>query len=163
MHSTVSQTLHFLNVLLDCFHFLNVLEESTNKMAKMGLLVLSIILRCADHVSSQTLELFGWKGLKIAVCTAIKSQIVSVIVLTGCQRTQGKLPPPAGPGGWSNSYRKLLYVEKLHTLSSEERTEDVRGASDKDKHIQYLILRTSDTYKHSTLQRSHTHITVQTC
>lgn len=61
----------------------------------------------------------------------------------------------------------LLYGERLRTLSSEERTEEIRGANDKEKNT-YFIQRTLDTHKHRVTLTLHTSEdkdihTVQTC
>lgn len=111
-------------------------------------------------VSPLFLKLFAQKGLKLC----------SLCVLTGCQRRWGKPPPPKCPGGWSNSYRMLLYGGRLRMSSSEEKTEEVRGANDNKEKKTFISSNAHKTHTHtnrelhSTRQRKHTHThTVQTC
>lgn len=82
-----------------------------------------------QEIKLSTLSMFKGVGFQ--------SPSLHLSPLTECQRRRVKLPPPAGPRGWSNSYRKLLYGGRLRMLSSGERTHQVREGNDQEKNTYY--------------------------
>lgn len=80
-------------------------------------------------------------------------------MLTGCQRRREKLQPPAGPGGWSNSDRRLLYGGRLRMWSSDGRTGNLHQELTKTHtKTTFCPTYTHTVTTHATHFRAHTHL-----